>query len=151
MSPARAALAAAILFALPPVHVMGETARSTITVAATIGARTSLKLSSDTVRLGAGAAGQRAVGSVTFSAAARTRADGEVLLTVERIDDTSAGELNFASTAEGSAEGAFVHGKPAVAGRWVGSGHRRGTVTLSGSVSNEPTVDVPLRFLLTAP
>src|SRR5688500_3485268 len=61
--------------------------RVTVTIAATaqLNSRTSLMVSTDTLRFDVTAPGSPAVMSVEFVAGARTRAEGEVVLTVESL------------------------------------------------------------------
>lgn len=104
--------------------------------------------------------GPTVVGTVEFQAGARTSREGEVVLTVEALRDveTLAGGaaggavvVEFAGTEDGAVSG-VLSTSPQVAGRWVGSGARRGRVvfTLRGAGYITGGV-IPLRFVLSTP
>jgi hypothetical protein len=126
-----------------------------VPVTVTVCSRTSLKVSSDTLRFDAGAAGADASASVDFSAAGRTARDGELVLSVEPLgggDRPGGGEpITFVGSGEGTRSGALRPDSPTVAARWIGSGLRTGTLTFSWRPAAPGSYAVPLRFVLSTP
>lgn len=139
---------------------LAQSARS-IVINARVGAATSLRVSESVLRVSA-SSGRRfsVVGMIDLEAAARTRTDGDVLLTVEALTspDALAGgatgghvEIDFAGAADGLESGTLST-TPQIAGRWVGSGVRRGRLTFTLRSDGDVAGGVlPLRFVLTAP
>jgi hypothetical protein len=157
-------LLVAVLSAGAPVLLEGtDQAVATIHFGATVGASTSLRLSSSTLRVEArqpGDTGPTMVGSVEYLASARTHTGGDVVLTVEAqrgLEGIVGGPSNdavaieFAGSGLGAANG-VLHSVPEIAARWQGSGRRTGRLTftmrgqgpLSGAI-------IPLRFVLSTP
>ncbi len=128
-----------------------------------VGATTSLRVSSSELRIEpspAGSLGPHVVGTIEYVAAARTHNSGEVVLTVEALAglDTLPGSGNLSETAiefEGSASGAMagvLSTSPEVAARWVGSGIRSGRLTFTvRGAGPQHTTAVPLRFVISTP
>jgi hypothetical protein len=104
-------------------------------------------------------ADQSAVAIVDFSAAARTRQSGEVLLPVERAGALSGPggaadvetSLTVSIRGDGGPAGALDLSAPIVAGRWVGSGKRMGQLAFSLRSTVPGVYSVPVRFVLSAP
>jgi hypothetical protein len=130
-------------------------------IGATVGAATSLRVSSSVLRVDtAGAAGTLLIGTITFEAAARTRTDGEVVLTVEALRAVEtlsrgpAGEgavIDFAGDDAGVLAGTLST-TPQTAGRWVGCGQHRGELVFTlRSAEGARSGTVPLRFVLSTP
>ena len=148
-------LTLAVVLGLAAPSAADTTASATLVVNAQFSTRTSLKVSSQMLQFAVGAGDQSPSVAVDFSAAARTRAGGEVMLLIEPLggtdDDAEGGaEMTFAGEGQGTGRGALaVSGLTPVA-RWTGSGLRTGrlTFTLRGSAGR---YTVPVRFLLTAP
>jgi hypothetical protein len=130
-------------------------------IGATVGNATSLRVSSSVLRINAqGASGDVLIDTITFEAAARTRTGGEVVLTVEAlrpIESLSSGPAGEAATIDfGGDDPGVLAGTlsttPQTAGRWVGSGQRRGSLvfTLRNADAARSGV-VPLRFVISTP
>jgi hypothetical protein len=128
---------------------------ASVVVNANFSTRTSLKVSHQVLQFAVPSADGTSRVEVDFTAAARTRAGGEVILLVESLgpfDDGSQGSADVSFTGEGpgTARGALaVNGATPVA-RWSGSGLRTGrlTFTLRAAAGR---YTVPVRFLLAAP
>jgi hypothetical protein len=131
------------------------TASASVRVNAEFSTRTSLKVSSQVLQFAVPAGGETARVDVDFSAGARTRAGGEVLLLVESlgaIDDGLEGATEVTVAAQGQAAcgGRLAVNVATPVARWIGSGLRTGRVTFTmRAVAGLYTV--PVRFLLTAP
>ncbi len=132
-----------------------------IVIGARVGVATALRVSESVLRVPASIGGQSAVlATIDVEAAARTRTDGEVVLTVEALSGLGTlgagapqGEvaIEFAGSADGMESGT-LSATPQVAGRWSGSGVRRGRLTFTLHASGDVTGGVvQLRFLLTTP
>lgn len=139
----------------PSVAAESTNASAAVVVAAQFSTRTSLKVSSQVLQFAVLSGDEAARVEVDFTAAARTRAGGEVILLVESlgpIDDGSEGsaEVTFTGEGQGTGRGALaVDGATPVA-RWIGSGLRTGRLTfILRAAAGRHTV--PVRFLLAAP
>ena len=144
-----------------PVSVAGEPASDTrtLTVTAAFNNRTALRVSTQMLQFDIADPAEGSIAIVDFSAAARTRTGDEVVLTVEPLAavDGPGGaadvetSLTFAGEGNGALSGALTGDRPAVAGRWQGSGSRTGRLifTLRGAVPGRYVL--PVRFLLTTP
>lgn len=149
----------AVILALPSVCVAEASATTSIAVTARFSSRTSLKVSSQLLQFSVTAPGEAALATVEFSAAARTRPAGEVVLTVEavRAMDGPGGAadidtaVTFSGEGEGTAAGALASAVPSVAGRWSGSGLRTGRLTFALRSAVTGSYSVPLRFVLSTP
>jgi hypothetical protein len=154
------ALAFGIFIAAAPSSVHAEdTDSKSLVVSAQFGSRTSLKVSTQVLRFEMDAATGMAVAAVDFSAAARTREGGEVMLSVEPLraikGPGGAADVETALSLEGQGDGT-VRGQlakvgPSVAARWIGSGFRTGRLLFSLHTSSPGTYTVPVKFVLTAP
>jgi hypothetical protein len=135
--------------------------RITVTIAATaeLHSRTSLTVSADTLRFDVTAPGSPAMVNVEFIAGARTRAGGEVVLTVEPLRGVEgpggAADVDtavaFAGDGDGTQAGLLRPAEPVVAGRWTGSGRRNGRLRFSLSTDTVGAYTLPVRFVLSAP
>jgi hypothetical protein len=141
----------------------GVGAQSTqhLIISARVGPRTAVRTSASVLHVDPGAGpGPSIVGAIDVEACARTRTDGEVILTVEAlasVDDLAGGAasgavvIEYAGSEPGMLSGALSR-VPQVAGRWTGSGVRRGTLTFTlRSAGPVAGGSLPLRFLLSVP
>ena len=148
-----------VSMARPDVCLAAESATSAVVVTAQFGSRTSLKVSTEWLQFDVTAGDQSAVAIVDFSAAARTRQSGEVVLTVERAGALSGpggaadveASLTVSIRGDGSPVGALDPSGQIVAGRWVGSGKRMGQLAFNLRSSVPGVYSVPVRFVLSAP
>jgi hypothetical protein len=101
-------------------------ASASTTARAAIGRRTALDPSTSVLHFHVTDASQLAEASVTFAAAARTTANGEVVLLVRVPSDVSPMALTVAGGTEGAVLGIVASGDATVVGRWVGGGRRTG-------------------------
>src|SRR5919107_4749505 len=139
-----AILTAAVLLACAPSAGAGETATATINVHVQLASRTSLAVSNDVLHFDVVPGGTSSTAAIEFNAGARVARGADVVLTVESEDGTQGGAVDDATTSitfegegDGTLAGALQGSGPAIAGRWQGSGLRRGRVrfTLHSSVS----------------
>lgn len=140
-------------------QMTAESATASIAVTAEFASRTSLKVSSQVLNFDVRSAGETSVATVEFSAGARTRSGGDVLLTVEPLRamegpggaadvDTS---ITFSGTGNGTVSGSLQPTSPVVAGRWTGSGLRTGQLTFVLRTTVAGSYMVPVRFVLSTP
>ena len=145
--------AAFAMFVLPAVAECAETATSTVTVSAEFTTVTSLKVSSQSLQFGSGA-DQPAVAVVEYSAGARTRQGGEVLLIVEPLASIASGDaadpVLFSGEGVGAIHGVLSLDAPTPVARWSGSGLRKGRLTFT-SAARGGGESIPVRFVLSAP
>jgi hypothetical protein len=148
-------LAAVLAVAAPSAAADSTSASASVVVSAEFATRTSLKVSSQVLQFSVPTGGEAARVDVDFSAAARTRSGGEVILLVEPfgpIEDGSegVGEVTFAGEGQGASRGTLAVATATPVARWIGSGLRTGrlTFTLRAAAGLHT---VPVRFLLTAP
>jgi hypothetical protein len=151
-------LAVAAVVLMPASSRAAETVTRSVVVTAQFDTRTSLTVSTQFLQFQVVNPELPATASVDFSAAARTFAGGEVVLSVEPIcvegpggstDAKSA--LTFTGEGEGTLDGVARPAAPTVAGRWVGSGARSGRLLFSLHAAASGTYAVPVRFVLSAP
>ena len=133
-----------------------EAASARVAVSAQFSTRTSLRVSSQILQFDLRPGDEAATGVVEFSAGARTHAGGEVVLTVEALEDLTgaAGAASVRSVtfaAEGGNAGELRQSAPCIAARWIGSGLRTGRVTFTLRSPVAGSYSVPLRFVLSAP
>lgn len=132
---------------------------TTLTLSAQFHTRTSLRVSSSLLQFEVADAGVPAVAAVEFVAAARTRRDGEVILTVqpERWLEGPGGaadveaSVTFGGDEPGLVVGELLPATPAIAGRWVGSGRRTGRLVFALRAAAGGTYTLPVRLVLTTP
>jgi hypothetical protein len=140
-------------------RVAAESRTASLSVTAEFRARTSLKLSNQLLQFEASGDGSDAIAVVDFSAGARTRSGGEVVLTVEPVGGTSGPggaadvetAVTFSGTGDGMLAGALRSLSPSVVGRWTGSGLRTGRVNFALRAAAAGTYTVPVRFVLSTP
>ena len=121
--------------------------------------RTSLSVSTQRLQFQVVNPDEPVTAIVDFSAAARTFAGGEVVLSVEptRSLDGPGGAadiesgLTFTGEGEGTLGGVVRGDAPAVAGRWIGSGTRTGRLLFTLRAAAPGNYSVPVRFVLSAP
>lgn len=124
-------------------------ASASTTARAAIGRRIALDLSTSVLQFHVTDASQLAEASVRFAAAARTTANGEVVLLVRVPSDVSPMALTVAGGTEGAVLGIVASGDATVVGRWVGSGRRTGE--LQFQLRAAPGVySIPVSFRLEA-
>jgi len=146
------------LAGFPSTFYAAEHATTAVAATAQLRSRTFLTVSTQTLQFDVTAPGAPAVASVDFVAGARTRPDGEVLLTVElvRANDALGGAsdvgavVTVAGDGEGTLTGVLRSGVPVLAGRWTGSGLRAGRLRFSMN-AGAGAYTLPVRFVLTAP
>ncbi len=161
--PTRPARLAALSFAILAVAAApvwaDASASATVQVHVEVHARTVLRVSSYQLQFDLPAGGSSATAELQFSAAARTRRDGEVVLTVEpeRWIDGPGGAadvdalVTFDGEGEGVSTGQLVPSAPSVAGRWMGSGKRDGRLRFTLRAGAAGAYQLPVRLVLTAP
>jgi len=146
--------AACAMFVLPAVAECAETATSTVTVSAEFTTVTSLKVSSQSLQFVESGADQPAVAVVEYSAGARTRQGGEVLLIVEPLASIASGDaadpVLFSGEGVGAIHGVLSLDAPTPVARWSGSGLRKGRLTFT-SAARGGGESIPVRFVLSAP
>ena len=132
-----------------------ETACGSVTVVATFSSRTTLQVSSDRLQFDVISADTPAIASVDFLAAARTHADGPVMLSVEPISQSGSAiagaSLSFTGDGHGLKSGRVAADSMTVAGEWNGSGVRRGRLMFALRSTTLGNHVVPVRFVLSAP
>lgn len=154
---ARTAALGLLIWALGAAAAEAQSVRSSnLVVTARVSARTSLHVSAEYLRFDLAAPGEPAIASIQFSAGARTRTGGDVILTVESTG--AAGDrgldthrLQFVGHGEGLAAGDLSEPGPHVAGRWSGSGLRHGTLAFVLRVTSAGVFRIPVRLVLSAP
>lgn len=157
--PAVLCLLAVAVMGVPSTVDASERATATVAATAQLSARTALTVSTDILRFDVSAAGTPAIARVDFVAGARTRADGEVLLTVEPLQALSGpggaadvdASVDFSGDGDGLLNGVLTASRPAVAGRWTGSGRRTGHLQFTLHTRTTGAYSLPVRFVLSAP
>jgi hypothetical protein len=154
-----AALVTCVAAGNAPLAAASDRATATLAAHAQFVSRTSLTVSTKTLHFDLTDPGTPATVRVDFVAGARTRPGGEVVLTIEPLRaiegpggaaDAGA-SVEFAGETEGTLAGTISTAAPAVAGRWVGSGRRAGSLRFSLRSSVAGAYSLPVRFVLTAP
>ena len=152
-----------LLFASALMGVAGvsaaETANASVTVVATMGSRTSLKVSADLLHFDVASPGQPALAAVDFFAGARTLADAQVVLSVEPLRGVEGpggaadveSSVSFTGEGDGTLGGMLAPIGPTIAGKWTGSGLRRGRLIFALRAGAAGGYTVPVRFVLSAP
>ena len=154
-----AGLSLAILEAAVAPVWAGASASASVQVRVEVHARTVLRVSTYQLRFDVPADAASATAELKFSAAARTRRDGEVMLTVEpeRWIEGPGGAadldalVTFDGDGEGVSGGRLEPSAPSVAGRWLGSGKRDGRLRFTLQARAAGTYHLPVRLVLTAP
>jgi hypothetical protein len=151
-------IAPAVLMQPSPAAAADSTS-ATVAVSASFASRTSLKVSSQLLQFDVSDPASPATAAVDFSAGARTRQGGEVVLTVESVHaiqgpggaaDVDAA-VTFAGEGTGTLSGALQPSSSTVAGRWTGSGLRTGRLVFALRAGASGAYTLPVRFILTAP
>ena len=130
-----------------------EAAHASLTVHADVSARTSLTVSSELLQFEIVNPANPSDAVIEFSAGARTRSDGEVLLSVERLaemEGVGGGNPHQPSVVLSGVAGQ-IGTAPQVVRRWSGSGLRHGTLQFVLSARTAGKYRVPVRFVLSAP
>ena len=133
-----------------------ETACGSVTVVATFSSRTTLRVSADLLQFDVTSSESPATAAVEFLAAARTQAGAQVVLSIEPVRASGGPllfdpSLSFTGEGEGTTFGSLDVAGPAIAGRWTGSGVRRGRLVFALRSATTGTFSVPIRFVLSAP
>ena len=142
-----------------PGRASGADTTASVLIHAQVSSRTSLKVSTESLRFEVLRPFEDAVAVVEFSAAVRTHAGANVVLSIEvgaepggRSHDEPASTLTFVGEGEGALlEGTVARTSPFVAARWIGSGRRIGRLKFLLRARTPGSYTVPLRFVLTAP
>jgi hypothetical protein len=155
-------LLAAALCAPATAHA-SESVRHVVLVAE-LTCRTSVRVSTQTLVFSVAEDGGAAIASVEYSAAARTRADGEVLVSFEWPREVEgpggAADVEASLTLEGNGSQLGANSPtgaaPAssgsfTAGRWIGSGVRHGRLTFRLTAAVAGVYTVPVRLGISAP
>jgi hypothetical protein len=101
-------------------------ASTTTTASATVHRRTALDVSTSVLQFHVTDGAQQAEVSVNFTVAARTAADGQVLLVVRVPSELQGTTLTVVGGTEGAVSGIVAPGDTTIVGRWVGGGRRTG-------------------------
>ncbi len=137
----------------------GADTTSVLTLLVQVQGRIKLTVSTRVLRFDVADPAVPAVATLDFVAASRTRADGEVVLTVEPQSwlegpggaaDVGA-EVSFTGEGDGTLSGALTVSSPVTAGRWTGSGKRAGRLSFSLRAGVEGEYTMPVRLVLSAP
>jgi len=128
-----------------------DSVHASLIVTARFEQRMSLSVSTEVLQFRSDGSHRRAVAVVDFIAAARTRADAEIMLIVEPLTTPEPGEdrvqVRLANPASGTGI-ALDPGRPTVVGRWQGSGSRRGSLAFEAQLEEGQTYTLPVRFVL---
>jgi hypothetical protein len=137
-----------------PAHAQ-QRATETVQARVRFESRTSLSVSSSVLTFHHADPQAPSIVEIDFAARARTHAGGEVVLTVEPIQQfegpDAAVDVSFNGEGAGTHDGALSDRSPSVVGRWTGSGSRTGRVAFSLRAAAPGDYSVRLRFVLTAP
>jgi len=142
----------------PSVAGASESVTASVAVTAEFASRTSFKVSTDVLRFEVTDQTGIATAEVDFTAAAVTRAGGEVTLSVEAggaLEGPAAAghgtDMTVSGTTAGTTAGAIVHSSPSLAARWIGSGVRAGRLIFTLRAATIGRYTVPVHFVLSAP
>jgi hypothetical protein len=152
-------LVGSVAIGSPQAARASDSTTATVAVSATFGSRTSLKVSSQVLQFDVRDPAAPATAAIDFSAGARTRQGGEVVLTVETVHAIqgpggAAGvetSVSFAGEGTGTLSGALTSASASVAGRWAGSGLRTGRLVFNLRAGASGSYTLPVRFILSAP
>jgi hypothetical protein len=144
---------------LAPRAAAFDEATATIAAHAQFATRTSLTVSTNTLVFDILDPETPATARVAFVVGARTRAGGEVVLTIEPLRTIEgpggAGDagawVEFTGESDGTLAGVVSTAASVVAGRWVGSGRHAGRLRFTLRSGAAGAYSLPVRFVLTAP
>ncbi len=149
------------IFSLNATLVCAQTQTVTLRITADVGTQARLRVSNTVLRFdGSRSAEVQPQATVEFDARARTHSGGEVVLTVELLDDLvdldqtgkAPTTLSAAASGDASSQGRLSTGTRHVVARWIGSGMRTGRVCFSViGESPEGALTVPIRMTLIVP
>jgi hypothetical protein len=145
-------LLAPLILSLSAIASTGQQVSThSLSATASFAPRTSLTITTPTLRFVINDAAMPAYATVDFSAAARTLANGEVTLVLRLVGDVAPGVvLSIAGGSDGVVVGAVPTSQEVAAACWTGSGLRSGRVTFA--LSAKPgTHDIPVTFFLRLP
>ena len=126
-------------------RALAQQVTRSVSATVTFAPRTSLQVSSQVLRFDVTDTSIPAEATVEFSAGARTRTGGHVML-VARVE-TAHPTLTIVAGTEGTIAGAVAPGTTTVAARWAGGGLRTGRVTFRLQAA-PGHYDIPVSFLL---
>ena len=149
----------AFVVSLAQIASASDRATGTVAVTAQFNSRTSLTVSTHRLQFDLAAPGQPATASVDFSAGARTRTGGDVVLSVEPETGVEGpggaadveSSMTFTGEGDASLTGEVRPTGASIAGRWTGSGLRTGRLVFALRASASGTYTVPMRFVLSTP
>jgi hypothetical protein len=119
-----------------------------LTATASFAPRTSLTISTPTLRFVVTDPAMPAYATIDYSAAARTLANGEVALMMRVDGDVPPdGVLSISGGSDGVVVGEVAPRHDVAAARWAGSGMRTGRLTVALS-ARPGTYDIPVTFFL---
>ena len=151
-------LAIVVACTFMPASAHAAEATASIQVQARMSSRTALTVSTQSLHFTVAHPAEAATASVDFSAAARTHAGADVVLSIEiprAIEDgekqVAEARLTFAGEGVGTRDGAIATAAPSVAARWIGSGRRSGRLVFTLRARAAGAYTVPVRFMLAAP
>jgi hypothetical protein len=127
-----------------------------VTLTAEVSSKSALRVSSQTLVFTVGQDGGSATASIEYSAAARTRSEGEVVLSIEWPNGAegpgggSDAETSLTVDDERTSAAALASGT-LMAARWIGSGVRHGRFTFRLTAAAAGVYTVPVRLLISAP
>jgi hypothetical protein len=133
----------------PPAAAAKDVVTARVAILVHVAARTSLTVSTDQLRFDSLADGG-AEADVEFCAAARVASGSDVVLTVQPLGPFD-GVVTFSGSGDGALAGTLSTAAPAAAGRWHGSGLRRGRLVFRVADAAHASASVPVRFVLSAP
>ena len=136
-----------------------DVASKNVTVNVSLATRTSLKVSTQLLQFDLTRPGDIATAALEFTAASRTPAGSDIVLTVEperglegpggAADVES--DLRFTGEGGGMLAGSVAIGQSTIVGRWQGSGLREGRVIFTLRASAAGSYSLPVRVVLSTP
>jgi hypothetical protein len=126
-----------------------EVMTARVAILVQVAARTSLTVSTDQLRFDPMPDGTLEA-DVDFCAGARIESGSDIVLTVQPLTPIDA-VVTFSGSGEGTRAGTLTSVVPATAGRWHGSGLRRGHLVFRLRDASAGPSSVPVRFVLSAP
>ncbi|HEX5473679.1 MAG TPA: hypothetical protein VFX12_03370 [Vicinamibacterales bacterium] len=137
----------------------GDNSVASVAVRAHFANRTALTVSSHVLQFDVPQQGESTTTTVDFSAAARTAAGEEIVLTVEALRgidgpggaaDVETG-VSYEGEGAGTLSGTMNPAAPSVVARWHGSGIHDGHLTFTLHTSAAGHYAVPVRFVISTP
>jgi hypothetical protein len=149
---------ATVLAAIAFPRVLSADTGAALHVRVQVSARTSLRVSSETLTFTVTDPDTPATAAVEFTASARVAPGSRVVLTVEPLGvpgltgpvDADA-RITFTGDGNGTRTGELTSSGAAIGARWQGSGVHEGRLTFSLRASAPGVYHVPVQLLLTTP